>query len=323
MAGDQYGGNDPANPRTAGNGGYGYQSSGFGAAPKRDDGYAVDANSPGKVRDNSEFGGYRGVRRPDGTIDYSQSGRGDEERYYQGLGNAYANRGAYQANFDPANQDRSRAQQARGMQGDAANIYRQAALGYQTPDQALGAQMLQTSQLQQQGAAVSGEGNGIARAAMLRNQQNAQGAYDLRGTQALQAQRADDMARAREGYMQALTQQRSDDLAGQQLAAQQAQYQGQSEQAQRQLNDQGQQWGEQQGFNVNAASQQGALERQGLNTTRYAQDIAQQQQDANRDSKWGAAAVSAVSTGVGAGIGSDERMKSNVRGLAHAYRRAR
>lgn len=275
----------------------------------------------GKVQNDSAWGGYSGYmyQTPDGrwVSDQSKSGRAEDVARYQGMGAAAAQRQAYQLDWTQADQDRAMAQQARGYQGDAADIYRRTAMGEDTRAQALGRTMLEQSRQQQLGAAVSTGGDSLSRAGALHTAQNNQGAFTLQGNQLLAAQKADAEAKAREGWFNEMTAQRQGDQTGQGLADQQSQLQMQSELGQRGLNQDQQLWGEGMAYDTNAQSQKGALESMGVDTTRMNTGLQSDARDFGRNSRYVAAGVSAI----GAGFGSDERLKRNVRGLAYACSR--
>lgn len=207
------------------------------------------------------------------------SGADQDVQRYRSLGEAANNRAAYQLNYGNADSSLNlatgeigNADNARGAQTDSLGLARSAAMG-QAPSQAelLGRNTLDQGFQQQLAAASSARGGSIGQAAAMRAAQQGGAAYYQQGTNALAAMRANEMATARQDYANQAAGVRAGDLssAGQYagigaLQAQEANAQGQLEMQQRQLNQQGQQFGEQKAFDVNTAQLNADLQNQAL-----------------------------------------------------------
>ncbi|AKU97000.1 hypothetical protein AKJ09_03664 [Labilithrix luteola] len=271
--------------------------------------------------------------------DPSQSGRAADVGKYRNLAQAAANRQAYQNDYTAANGYAAQAQQARGIQGDAMGMARNAALGGPTASQQLARNMLSQGLAAQQSAALSARGGPLAQAAALRQQQMGQGGFIAQGNQQLAALQAQEMADARSQYAQYATQQRNGDMTGAELNQQQANAQMQNELAQRGLNQQAQTGYEGLAYDVNAASQQAALDNRKIDVGAYDVNSQFDQRDADRRQQVTGAALSAVGTGLSAAAGafgnsdqkksggdnwwdhldgSDRRMKTEVRSMGLA-----
>lgn len=276
--------------------------------------------SGGRVQNDSAWGGWSGQFKqgPDGRwySDQSQSGRQQDVDRYRGMGQNAAQRQAYQVDYAKANQDRELALQARGMQGDATGMYRDTAMGGDTAALRLQRDMLARAQQMQYGAALSGGGDALSHAGAFRSAQNHQGAMTMQGNQLIEAQRADQMAKAREGWLNEATAQRQGDMTGMGLSAQQAETQAQSEMGQRDLNDQAQLGYEGLGFDTNSASQQGVLHGMGVDTTNMGTGMGAAAADTARGNRYVGAGVQAVGTM----FTSDTRAKRGMSSLAYGRR---
>jgi hypothetical protein len=188
---------------------------------------------------------------------------------YQQQGAAAQNRMASQADYGNANQYQAGGVQDRAQQQNALQLQQQAAMG-NAPSRAelLGRQQSDAAASAQNSLAASARGP----AAMALAQQNA--AANTAGAQAniansAMAQRADEMAQARNAYGAAASALRGSDLASQQQAAQQSQYNAGLQAQQRAQNDQYQLGMTQAEQNVRA-QQLGAQEnQQALNSANY------------------------------------------------------
>lgn len=197
------------------------------------------------------------------TTIVGKSGDQVEVDRYRGMGEAAANRDAYQVNFDRANQDARSALAARGNQTDAASMLRAAAYGNAPSAAAIQGQQVGGQSLA--GALAAGGGaRGMAaptmqRAAMMQQQQQ-----QLGGLSQFAGMRAGEMDAARGGYLGGVTGMREQDYRGQALFQRQAEAQAQAENFQRDLNQQGQMGYEQMGFDVNAEALNAGLRRKAI-----------------------------------------------------------
>lgn len=272
----------------------------------------VEANTSDKgYNTGGSWGGYSGtmVYGPDGQLHYdgSLSGRQADVDRMRGLGEAAANRAAYQNDYTQANQDALMGAEMRQQQGQAIGYARDAAMGVNSQSQALGRNMLQQGAQTQQAAALSARGGGLAQMAAMRQQQGGQAAYMQQGNTALQAQLADEMAAGRAQYQQAATQQRGQDATAQGLNQAQAVNQMGNELGQRELNQQGQMGYEGMAQNVNKMAQDAALRARETQVGMDAAAGARASRQADRDLQTvGAAASSAGAIGAGlAGMARD------------------
>lgn len=225
-------------------------------------------------RDNRSYGeGYYGGYDVDTTTTYDPNGnpstiiRGtnqeNETNRYRGLGEAAANRGAYQVDFNRANADALAAMQARAQQEQAAKVLQSAAYGNAPSAAAIqGGQVAGNSLAAslRAGAGMRGPGAPGAYRAMLGQQQAAQ----LGGMSQFAAMRGAEMDAARGAYMGGVTGMRGQDYQGQGLLQRQAEAQAAAENFQRDLNQKAQMGYEQMGFDVNAAEMNAGLRRRSI-----------------------------------------------------------
>ena len=262
---------------------------------------AVDG---GRVRDPESWGGYGATIGVDANgnpyADVGASGRqGDVDRY-RGMAEAAANRGAYQNNYAAANVLSGAGARARGMQGDAMGLYRDAAMGVNSQAQALGQQMMTQGLQAQQAGAMSTRGGSLAQMAAMRQQQMGQGAFMQRGQAQLDALRAQEMAAGRAGYMGAATTQRSGDYASQALNQEQSLAQMQNELQQRQRNQQAQLGYEGMAQGVNKAALAGGLQGMEIDAGVYTNQKAYDERQKDSDLRTAGAVVGGVGSGLAA-----------------------
>lgn len=293
--------------------------------------------SPGKLYDPEAWGGYSGTVSYDANgqpiVDKGANGLSADTQRWQGMAAAAQQRKAYQPNLYMANYDRDQALQMRAGQQDAANIYRQTAMGQDSRAQVLGHQMLTNAAQQQIGVAQSTRGDALARANALQNVQNGQAVFMQQGNQALNALKQREMADAQRGYFAAGTQMRDMDQRGQGLSLEQAEMRARAEMAQRGLNDQASLGYEGMGLDARQASMQNFYNNMAISTGQQEnQNAIEKRQTDREDRLYGAGASTAGTFLVGAADGggpgsddykrrsgySDERTKHNVRGLAQA-----
>lgn len=162
-----------------------------------------------------------------------------------------ANRQAYQQDFGDYQNAMGQAGQAREGQADALAMQREAALG-NAPSRAelLGRQMADQGLQSQMAMAASSRGGSLAQAAAMRNAQQGQGAYMQQAENQMAGLRAEEMSNARNAYMAGASGMRGQDMGAAQLGLQRTGMETQNEQFQRQLNQQGQQFGEQMAADV-------------------------------------------------------------------------
>lgn len=251
----------------------------------------------GKYSNNYEWGGYVGGA-DDARARYDQAAVDASRRKAVGLD--------YQGSRDGEDMQEG----ARRSQADAMARAAMAAQGQGLQSQAVGQSMLQQGLANQQAAAMSARGGSMAQAAAMQQRRGGAGAYMQAGQHQLDAQRAQEMARARQQYMGAASGMREQDLSVQGQMEERARQQQRSELSQRQLNDQGQFAYDQLTDNVNKAQMTAGMrdyaarqsEEQGRNNARRAED---QMQDAK--------AIGWVQTGASlAAAASDERTKQSV-----------
>lgn len=218
-------------------------------------GYVPDPGSSMGEWGRTKGAGYRDANG--NWVTTQQSGaQADIDRWRQ-MGAEQYNRPAYQTDLTQSNETRGRQMgaadllegAARGNAPSAAEIAGKSAM-----DQALAGQVA---------AAGSARGGAMAQASAMRNAARVNAANQAQMTAGIQAGRAAEMATARGQYAGALQGMRQEDLGGSALEQQ-------SELAQRQLNQQGQQFYEGLGYNTEAAQQQADL-------AQHAQDIGYQQ----------------------------------------------
>lgn len=178
-----------------------------------------------------------------------------QQKRYQQMGAAAANRGAYQVDYSQANADRQGYAEDRAHAGDtrmrqqtALNLQQQAATG-EAPSRAeiLGSQMAGQALNAQMAAAAGARGGPLAQAAAQQQASAGTAQYLSQAQNQMAGLRAQEMAQARDSFMAGASGMRGQDYQGAQQAlaasaqsAQQAQFQGQMEMGQRQLNQQAQ-----------------------------------------------------------------------------------
>lgn len=232
---------------------------------------------------------------------FTPSGRQqDVERYRQmgqdaqGRGGINLNYGGAEDWFNKAQSDRTNAQVDRVFQNDALAKMRGAANGT-APSQAqlLGQNMIDRSLQAQMAGAAGARGGPLAQMAAQRQVANNAASFQAQGGQQLAAMRANEMADARNAYMQGASGIRAQDYQGAQQAmgaagqqAQMAQAQGQLTQQQRQLNQQAQMGYEGMAYDVNqnvfnAANNKAALAQQNSQFNKQMQQQQSQQNSQN------------------------------------------
>lgn len=254
-----------------------------------------------RAQDATSWGGFAGrPNDPNGNPGGIASGAAQDVNRYRGMGEAAANRQAYQNNWGNANAYARQAQGARGAQGMALALQAQAAMG-QAPSaaQALGQNMLDQSLQAQMAGAASARGGSLAQAAAMRNAAQGAGAMQMQGMNQMSALRAQEMAQARGDFMQGASGMRGHDFQAQGLAQQQNAMDMQSELTQRGLNQQAQMGYEQMGYNVNAAQQAGALQKAQMDEQRsqFEKELAYRRKEKSDDRAWNA--VGGVIGGIG------------------------
>lgn len=232
------------------------------------------ANNTDVTFDRRAYGG-RGYDDLNGRAVMGTSGADRARQRYIGLGEAAAQRAAYQQDYGGFNAymgagEGSRQSQydALATQRDAASLQQQAAMG-QAPSQAaiLGQQMVDRSLDAQLAGAASARGGSLAQAAAMRNARQGAVQFQQQGAQQIAAMRAQEMAEARNGYMQGAAGYmqgasgiRSGDYDAAKMALAQTQLQTQNDQFQRQLNQQGQMGYEGMAQGVDTAQLQAGLQ---------------------------------------------------------------
>lgn len=206
---------------------------------------------------------------------------------YQGMGAAWANQQAPTTDYTQANRYMGMGDQARSSQGDALGMMQQAALG-NTPSVA------QLQQQQGMQSAIAGQMamQANARGASGMAQAGYGGAANVAGLQrggAMDASmlRAQEMANARNAYMQGASGMRGQDLQGQQMGMQMGQYGSDLSMRQRALGQAGQLGFEGMGYNVNDAQMGGQM---GLYGAQDAQHTLQVNTDSASQARNGAGA---------------------------------
>lgn len=199
---------------------------------------AVGAASSGALEDVPTIGYYEANKN---NYTYGGSERDYLESLsdYDKMARAARERDAYQLDWSQANADYDRQLQARGMQGEAAQNYRDVLSGKAQSVAALqaeqGGQRAQAHALQT-AASVSGGGAGRALAARQAMRVGAEAQLDASGKAAIV--RAQEQEMARQGLAGVANQMRAGDAASRQQSMGGAQAQGQLEMQQRALNDQ-------------------------------------------------------------------------------------
>ena len=218
-----------------------------------------------------------------------------ETNRYRGMGEAAANRGAYQVDFGRANQDALAAMQARASQADAAGMLRQAAYGAAPSAAAIqggqvGGQSLAGMLATQAGVRAGPAQLAAAQRGAMMQQQGAQ----LGGLSQFAGMRAGEMDAARGGYLGGVTGMREQDYRGQALLQRQAEAQAQAENFQRDLNQQAQMGYEQMGFDVNAEALNAGLRRRSINEQINESDRRSSEAQTARARQLGSAVVGAA-----------------------------
>lgn len=221
----------------------------------------------GKRSDSTQWGGYldSGVLDADGH--YHSDGRGgqqDDVARYQGMGEAAAARQAYALDWSGSMQQQANSSKMHDQQAEATRLSRDAARGQDWQSYNVGQNALHRGYQNQQAAAMSARGGGLAQAAAMQQQHEGGGAYLQSGGQQLEAQRAQEMAAARQQYMDSAQGMRRQDQQQQGIYEQRAQAEQRTALAQRQLNDQAQSGYERMGNDVNNAALGANLHQRGL-----------------------------------------------------------
>ena len=306
--------------------------------------YSFDGHNRGGT---GAWGGYAGTFVDDGhggtRYDAGLNGRQEAVDRARGLADAASKQSAYQIDYGQADKFAGLGQDSRGYEQGALELARQTARGENLQSQALGQGMLQQGLQAQQAGAASTRGGSLAAAAAMRQQASGAGSFMAQGQTQLDAQRAAEMATGRDMYQQQAGQMRAGDAQAQGLNQQQGISQMQQELGQRQLNQAGQLGYESQGQNVNNAANDAALKSAEMAQGIDSAASLRAQRQADRDVQTGAAVVGTLGA-VGAkaadmydsGGGSkssdpdpystavsnsDERGKTNIRGLASVARR--
>jgi hypothetical protein len=236
LAPDGNGGFDAIDFKQGGNGAVGWQDRAEGDDPK----YARYTNprtnnGQNQWEDTTSYGGTARTYDKNGNL---VPGSADvATQRYQTMGQAAADRNAYAQDYGNANQ-------SRGQQYSALNLQQQAAMG-NAPSQAqmLGRNMIDQSLQAQMAGAASSRGGSLAQAAAMRQAANGAAAQQQQGVNQLSALRAQEMAQARDAYMQGATGIRGMDES-------RVGMQSQNDQFQRQLNQQAQEYYEGMGNQV-------------------------------------------------------------------------
>lgn len=251
-------------------------------------------NRTDETMNRTSFGGQARIYNDDGSI-ARQSGADLASGRYQGMGAAAANRAAYQADYGGYNASMGQADQARGSQGDALNLMRDAAYG-KAPSQAqlLGQNMIDQSLQAQMAGAASAKGGSLAQAVALRNAANGAASFQQQGINQLSAMKADEMSRALGAYGGLSTGMRGQDYGAAGLNLQKVGQQQQNEQFQSGLNQQAWMGLEGMGLQVQQDQQQAALGQAGL-------DAGNWQHQNNLDAAATSRGTSTMLAGIGAG----------------------
>ncbi len=200
-----------------------------------------EGQGPGHNRSEIAWGGYDGTYEPDGkggfAVNYAKSGVGEDVDRYRNKAGAALGREAFQNDYSVADSFAGDGHRARNRQLQAAGFSRDVAQNGDAISQQLGRNMLKQGEQMQQAGALSTRGGPLAAASALQRQQGGVAAYNQTGNLALQAQRADDMARGRSEYADQLAAVRGLDSKAQGLNQEQAVQQGNNELEQRSAND--------------------------------------------------------------------------------------
>lgn len=269
------------------------------------------------VRERMSFGGSQDANV---IANNAMAGGAAREQRMQGMGEAAANRAAYQNNWGQSDASRY-------GQNDAARLMQSAAYGNQ-PSQAqlLGRNMIDQSINSSMAMGASARGGALAQAAAMRNAQNQAGATQQQGMNQLSALRAQEMAQARNDYFGSQAAMRGQDLQQQGMNMQADLYQrGLNQQAQMGYEQMGmgaQQFGDQQYMEALAREQQGQQAYAGMESQQWMQgrEIGQHQADRRTGliKDFAGAAAGAVGSAVGAFFPSDVHTKTGVMSLGQA-----
>lgn len=279
-----------------------------------------------KQHDPLVWGGYKSeaAANPDGVRDgnpYTRTGPGGQEAdvgRYRSLGEAAAQRKAYQPDFGRANMDTALWNQAHQSQVNAAGYLEQGARG-EAPSRAeilgrqLGSQSLEASM----GAQANAKGGPLAQAAA--QAQAAQQAQSLQsqGIAAYSGMRGEEMNRARGAFSGTMAGIRGQTYGQQGLQQEQVDSRAKSENFQRQLNQEAQMSYEQRAFDVNKSAMQAGLAREAVEAQKKAAYDRDQEAQRNADFQKVAAGIGAAGSVI-ASVWSDERSKEGVVPLSDA-----
>lgn len=243
---------------------------------------------------------------------HQASGRATDVQRYQGLGEAAAQRQAYQQNYGEYDRSMRDAASARGQQQDALSMQRDAALGT-APSKAeiLGRQMSDQGMASQLSMAASARGGGLAQAAAMHQAQAGQGAYMQQAQAQMSGLRAEEMSNARNAYMAGASGIRAGDYQDAGMGLSRVGQETQNEQFQRGLNQQAQMGYEQMGWQTNKAALDAGLQSRALDSgnAQFAQQM--YLADQQRGDQMLAAGMQTGGTVI-AGMASDERAKDGV-----------
>jgi hypothetical protein len=247
------------------------------------------------------------------TWTYKPSGAERDVTRYRGMGEAAANRAAYQANYGQYMGNVAQSQDARRAQEHALGLQRDAAMG-SAPSRAelLGRNMIDQSLQAQMAGAASARGGSLAQAAAMRQSANNAAAFQAQGAQQLAALRADEMARARADYFAGSTGLRTGDYQGAGLSLQKTQQDLQNEQFQRSLNQQGQQWYEGRAFDTRQSKLNADMQEYAIATGQAEAAFGRAERERDRDDDMAGAAMGAGAMLGAAALMSDIRAKEGV-----------
>ncbi len=284
-----------------------------------------DADTANKERRNQlAFGGSAGGTDANGNLQPNSVQQAADN--YAQKGNNYDQRGAYQLNYGQANRsfaaaghDRLNARDDRTAQQDALALQQQAAQG-NAPSQAelLGRGLINQGMESQLAGAASAKGGPLAQMAAQRQAQQGAAAYQQQGANSLAAMRAGEMNDARNAFGQQAGAMRGQDYQGAEQAAsmagqqaQMAQAQGGLEMQQRQMNQQGQEYYDQLGYNVQNDQANRNLQEYKLGQDQWAKQADLDQQSKKDSQGLVGSIMGGLADGAGSVIGalSDERTK--------------
>jgi hypothetical protein len=260
-------------------------------------------NGPGKNNDPLAYGGYDSTWEigPDGVPkqNYGMSGANAAVGRYQGKAEGSQGRAAVQNDYGVANQYGQKNVEARARQTDAMAMQRNQALNGNAQSQHLGQKMLRQGADTQVAAALSSSNDPLAQSSALNTQRGGVASYMQKGNSALAAQKADDMAAGRVGYMNTATGVRSGDAALQNQYQSQAINQSHNEMAQRGANDSRERGYENLAFGVNSQQQAGDIKDAQINNGVYTNNSALNAVDAQRNGQNQAWAIGQVADAYG------------------------